>query len=115
MLRFCKGIYTNLKEIAKLSTTYKIINQFTNAWEYDDNFVQGKSCCVDSINDRAEFNMVRGALETLNFTEEECEAVWGVVAAVLHLGNITFTSNDDGHATLTDPTHAEHCSKVGMS
>ncbi|KAK3853225.1 hypothetical protein Pcinc_040224, partial [Petrolisthes cinctipes] len=73
---------------------------------------QGKSCYVDTINDRGDFEVVSGALETLNFTEEEREAVWGVVGAVLHLGNITFTNTEDGHAKLTDPTHAEHCSKL---
>lgn len=75
-------------------------------------FFQGKSCYVDSISDSGGFEAVQQALGTLNFTEEEKEAIWGVVGAILHLGNVSFRATDDGLAKVVDDKHVSYCSEV---
>lgn len=52
------------------------------------------------------------ALDILNFGDDEKAAIWGIIGAILHLGNVTFTANDDGLAKVVDETPVEYCSKV---
>lgn len=73
---------------------------------------QGQSCEVSSINDRAEFEAVDHALDILNFGNDEQESIWHVLGAILHIGNITFTADDDGHSQIADKTPVEHASKL---
>ncbi|CEP02434.1 hypothetical protein PBRA_009018, partial [Plasmodiophora brassicae] len=47
---------------------------------------------VDKIDDAADFAAVEGAMQLLGFTDEEATSVFGVVAAVLHLGDLQFES-----------------------
>ena len=75
-------------------------------------YFQGKSCYVDSINDAGDFEAVQRALDILNFSDEEKGAIWGIIAAILHLGNVSFKANDDGLAKVVDETHVNYCSKV---
>ncbi|KAK8726216.1 hypothetical protein OTU49_010428 [Cherax quadricarinatus] len=73
---------------------------------------QGESCTVDSVNDRADFEAVDHALDILSFTTEEQEAIWDVVGAILHLGNVAFKADDDGLARVKDETPIVNCSKL---
>ncbi|KAL6610563.1 hypothetical protein ACP70R_040532 [Stipagrostis hirtigluma subsp. patula] len=45
---------------------------------------------VDGISDAEEYLATRSAMNTVGITEQEQEAIFRVVAAVLHLGNINF-------------------------
>uniref|UniRef100_A0A0E0HHD2 Myosin motor domain-containing protein n=1 Tax=Oryza nivara TaxID=4536 RepID=A0A0E0HHD2_ORYNI len=45
---------------------------------------------VDGISDNEEYLATRSAMNTVGITEQEQEAIFRVVAAVLHLGNINF-------------------------
>ena len=45
---------------------------------------------VNGIDDSADYSEVCDAFGTLGLTPDERDAVWRIVAAVLHLGNITF-------------------------
>ncbi|XP_015693143.1 myosin-9-like isoform X2 [Oryza brachyantha] len=45
---------------------------------------------VDGISDTEEYLSTRSAMNTVGITEQEQEAIFRVVAAVLHLGNINF-------------------------
>ena len=36
------------------------------------------------------FAVIRGAMQVLNFTEEEQWNIWTIVALVMHLGNVVF-------------------------
>ncbi|KAK3134970.1 hypothetical protein QOZ80_5BG0413040 [Eleusine coracana subsp. coracana] len=51
-----------------------------------------QSTCVklDGISDAEEYLATRSAMNTVGITEQEQEAIFRVVAAVLHLGNINF-------------------------
>ncbi|KAG0695254.1 Myosin-IB [Chionoecetes opilio] len=73
---------------------------------------QGKSGHVDSISDSGDFEAVQHALATLNFTDEEKESIWGILGAILHLGNVSFKGDDDGLAKVVDETHVNYCSKL---
>ncbi|KAG8055649.1 hypothetical protein GUJ93_ZPchr0001g33025 [Zizania palustris] len=55
-------------------------------------YLNQSSCIrVDGINDAEEYLLTRNAMDTVGITEQEQEAIFRVVAAVLHLGNISFT------------------------
>ncbi|KAG7168346.1 Unconventional myosin IC-like [Homarus americanus] len=73
---------------------------------------QGKNSVVNSINDRADFEAVDHALDILSFTTEEQESIWGVVGAILHLGNVAYEADDDGLARVKDETPISDCSKL---
>lgn len=73
---------------------------------------QGESCHVSSINDRADFEAVDHALDTLNFSTDEQESIWCVVAAILHIGNVTFSACDDGLARIKDETPVRYASTL---
>lgn len=55
--------------------------------------------------------MTTSALRTLGFTADELESVWKITAAILHLGNITFTTNDD-QIVVANKTALKHASKL---
>ncbi|XP_058800038.1 unconventional myosin ID [Phymastichus coffea] len=46
-------------------------------------------------NDKSDYKTVMNAMSTLGFTQVETQTIWNVVAGVLHLGNITFTLDED--------------------
>ncbi|XP_037794658.1 unconventional myosin IC-like isoform X1 [Penaeus monodon] len=73
---------------------------------------QGDSSHVGGINDRGCFEAVDYALDILNFSTEEQEAIWGVIAAILHLGNVTFTEDDNRNAKVVDDQPVKECSKL---
>ncbi|XXQ37770.1 Myosin head (motor domain) [Plasmodiophora brassicae] len=55
---------------------------------------------VDKIDDAADFAAVEGAMQLLGFTDEEATSVFGVVAAVLHLGDLQFESVGERQSAL---------------
>ncbi|KAG0729962.1 Myosin-IA [Chionoecetes opilio] len=60
---------------------------------------QGGTPRVDSIADKTDYKACQQAFKTLGFTPEQVDAIWRVVAAILHLvgdqGNIEFKSAGD--------------------
>lgn len=56
---------------------------------------QGNASKVDAINDRGNFREVIASLNTLQFTKDEQETLWRVIAAILHLGNLEFETDDE--------------------
>jgi myosin-1 len=63
---------------------------------------QGDSIEVSSINDKTDFLVVKKALEVIGFTSDEVKALWNIVGAIILLGNINYTSNDEGLAQFSD-------------
>jgi len=49
---------------------------------------------VPTINDAAEFKTLCAALKTLNFSNSDQEAMWKILASVLHIGNIEFETQN---------------------
>nr|CAB3473388.1 unnamed protein product [Digitaria exilis] len=59
-------------------------------------YLNQSSCIeVDGINDAEEYLATRRAMDIVGINEEEQEAIFRVVAAVLHLGNIDFAKGTE--------------------
>lgn len=56
---------------------------------------------VDNIDDVKDFNATKHAMEVMGFTSDERHYVLQTLAAILHLGNITF-SEENNHAVIDD-------------
>jgi len=51
---------------------------------------QGGSVSCDGRDDAEEFANVRSAMKVLTFADEEIMEIWKILAAILHMGNITY-------------------------
>ncbi|CAG0887880.1 unnamed protein product [Cyprideis torosa] len=60
---------------------------------------QGGSAHVDGLSDRDNYKACASALKTLDFSADEIGTMWKVVASVLHLGNVTFATDDGSEDT----------------
>ncbi|KAM6965470.1 unconventional myosin-Ih [Aplochiton taeniatus] len=69
--------------------------------------VQGECANVSSINDRNNWKTVKNALQIIHFDESDTAHLFGIIASVLHLGNVQFESDSKGCATLNN--NAELC------
>ncbi|ENN70521.1 hypothetical protein YQE_12697, partial [Dendroctonus ponderosae] len=56
---------------------------------------QGNAARVDSINDKILFRDMITSLNTLQFSKEDQDTLWRVVAAILHLGDVQFDIVED--------------------
>lgn len=63
------------------------------------------------IYDQNDFNEVRKALNTLEFTEQEQTEMFSIISAILHLGNVGF-SEEEGISTILKPEIVDTVSKV---
>ncbi|XP_056888468.1 unconventional myosin-Ih isoform X6 [Takifugu flavidus] len=63
---------------------------------------QGQCAIVSSINDRNDWKTVKNALQIMNIDEINTKDLFGIVASVLHLGNVCFDSDSTGQAVLRD-------------
>uniref|UniRef100_A0A3P8WJA1 Myosin IH n=1 Tax=Cynoglossus semilaevis TaxID=244447 RepID=A0A3P8WJA1_CYNSE len=74
--------------------------------------VQGDCAKVSSINDRSDWKTVRKALSVIDFSEADVEHLFGIIASVLHLGNIRFDTDALGYATLSNNQEMHWVSKL---
>ncbi|KFW06700.1 Unconventional myosin-Ih, partial [Eurypyga helias] len=74
--------------------------------------IQGRCAKVFSINDKNDWKIVRKAFSIIDFTEKDVEHLFGIVASVLHLGNIQFEEDSNGHAIIRDGTQIKWISKL---
>ncbi|KAM9857812.1 unconventional myosin-Ih [Aulostomus maculatus] len=65
---------------------------------------QGECAIVPSIDDKNAWKTVKNALQVIDISEINTSHLFGIVASVLHLGNVQFDSDSKGHATLNDNT-----------
>ncbi|XP_022966587.1 myosin-17-like [Cucurbita maxima] len=56
---------------------------------------QSKCFELDGINDAHEYLATRRAMDVVGISEEEQEAIFRVVAAILHLGNVEFAKGEE--------------------
>ena len=61
---------------------------------------QGGNTHVETLNDIANFNHVKKALTTIEFTEEEQNALFAIVASVVHLGTVHFLEPEVEHGEV---------------
>ncbi|RLV99882.1 hypothetical protein DV515_00009383 [Chloebia gouldiae] len=74
--------------------------------------IQGRCAKVFSINDKNDWKIVRKAFSIIDFTEKDIEHLFGIVATVLHLGNIQFEEDSNGHAIIRDGSQIKWISKL---
>ncbi|KAG7612257.1 Myosin N-terminal SH3-like [Arabidopsis suecica] len=56
---------------------------------------QSKCLELDSINDAEEYHATRRAMDVVGISTEEQDAIFSVVAAILHIGNIEFAKGEE--------------------
>uniref|UniRef100_A0A2R5LJZ3 Putative myosin class ii heavy chain n=1 Tax=Ornithodoros turicata TaxID=34597 RepID=A0A2R5LJZ3_9ACAR len=56
---------------------------------------QGDCPKVNTINDRADYKQVCSAFKVLGFSQEHCDTLWKIVAAIIHLGEVEFVLDGD--------------------
>mmetsp|Transcript_31812 Transcript_31812/g.77526 ORF Transcript_31812/g.77526 Transcript_31812/m.77526 type:complete len:1662 (+) Transcript_31812:33-5018(+) len=59
---------------------------------------------VDDMDDKVEFNELTKSMRNLQFSDSEFEAVFKIVAGVLHLGNVEFASTGDRQCAVKPGT-----------
>uniref|UniRef100_A0A7N8WKL1 Myosin IHb n=1 Tax=Mastacembelus armatus TaxID=205130 RepID=A0A7N8WKL1_9TELE len=64
--------------------------------------VQGGCAKVSSINDKNDWKTVQKALSVIELSKSDIEYLFGIIASVLHLGNIKFEADVRGYATLSN-------------
>ncbi|KFP87563.1 Unconventional myosin-Ih, partial [Acanthisitta chloris] len=74
--------------------------------------IQGRCAKVFSINDKNDWKIVRKAFSIIDFSERDIEHLFAIVATVLHLGNIHFEEDSNGHAIIRDGTQIKWISKL---
>ncbi|XP_040106859.1 unconventional myosin-Ih [Oryx dammah] len=65
---------------------------------------QGRCAKESSVNDKNDWKTVSNAFSVIDFTKDDLEDLFGIIASVLHLGNICFEENQQGCASVPD-TH----------
>ncbi|XP_062272746.1 unconventional myosin-Ih [Scomber scombrus] len=63
---------------------------------------QGECAIVPYINDKNDWKTVKNALQVINIDEINTNHLFGIIASVLHLGNVRFDSDSKGHAALNN-------------
>ncbi|KAL6303713.1 nonmuscle myosin heavy chain b [Sparassis latifolia] len=70
---------------------------------------------VDGIDDSEEWKALKNALDVVGFSAAEQFELFRIVAAILHIGNITITSTRSDDAVMPDPSQAERvCHLLGV-
>lgn len=62
--------------------------------------LQGRACRLQGKEDAQDFKGLVKALRVLGLCAEELTEVWAVLAAILHLGNICFSSSEVGSPVM---------------
>jgi myosin-15 len=77
---------------------------------------KGASMAITSKSDTHDFQSLLTAMKVLNFTKNEQETIFKILAAILHLGNIYFsrTIDDPNHdlIQISSKTEIEWCSHL---
>ncbi|XP_064209608.1 unconventional myosin-Ih [Anguilla rostrata] len=74
--------------------------------------VQGECDKVSSINDKNDWKTMRKALSVIEFTESDIQPLFEIIASVLHLGNVHFSPDARGYATLPSNVELRWVSKL---
>ncbi|XP_070372910.1 unconventional myosin-Ih [Equus asinus] len=73
---------------------------------------QGHCAKESSINDKNDWKTVSNAFSVIDFTEDDLENLFGIIASVLHLGNVCFEENHQGRATVPHTHEIEWIAKL---
>ncbi|CAL4902054.1 unnamed protein product [Urochloa decumbens] len=110
--RFGKFVEIQFDKSGKISVVYLIllmmnilcwqdIKRYKLADPSSFHYLNQSTCIkLEEINDAKEYLATRSAMNTVGITEQEQEATFRVVAAVLHLGNISFVKGREVDSSL---------------
>lgn len=76
---------------------------------------QGATPTIDGVDDKAEFEATRKSLSTIGLSEDTQAAIFRVLAALLHLGNVKITATrNDSSLSPTEPSLVRACEMLGI-
>lgn len=75
-----------------------------------------EAVAINGVDDNIEFQRIVKAMHCLGFTEQERDFTFGVIQAILRLGNLSFTVKDKakGHAQLS-PEATKHIPHIALA
>lgn len=68
---------------------------------------------VDTIDDASQYKEVIKAMRTMEMSQKEQDDLFGIVASVLHMGNVGFTE-EDGVAQILKPASVDAVATVSI-
>ncbi|XP_075992022.1 myosin-VIIa-like [Anticarsia gemmatalis] len=72
----------------------------------------GNMLTCDGRNDSLEFNDIRSAFKVLNFPDHEVWGIFGLLAAILHLGNLKFKSFNFNNIESSEVADAINANRI---
>ncbi|XP_034557968.1 unconventional myosin-VIIa-like [Notolabrus celidotus] len=71
-----------------------------------------KGGCIncEGRDDATDYRRIRSAMKILNFSESQCQEILKLLAAILHLGNVSFEANTENNLETSDVSKSEHFS-----
>ncbi|SCV72410.1 BQ2448_3947 [Microbotryum intermedium] len=80
---------------------------------HDYAYLRGGRQDVDGMDDKQEWRLLRKALDTVGFSDDEQLRLFRIIAAILHMGNIEIGGTDQAH--IVDRTQLEKvCFLLGL-
>ncbi|KAL9129803.1 MAG: hypothetical protein Q9217_001840 [Psora testacea] len=67
---------------------------------------------VDGIDDISDFQDTVGAMETIKLEKDEQNNIFRTLSAILWIGNITFSEDENGSASISGTTAVEHVAQL---
>ncbi|XP_076854557.1 unconventional myosin-Ih [Brachyhypopomus gauderio] len=80
--------------------------------QYYNYLAQGECASENTINDKNDWQTVKNALTVIHFDDSDTEHLFGVIASVLHLGNVYFDRDVKGFAVLNSSPELRWVSKL---
>ncbi|CEG40844.1 myosin-like protein [Plasmopara halstedii] len=77
----------------EMKRALKLENLSANSFQY----INGGRCFqrTDGVRDEKQFQLMLQSMKVLGFTDVEQEAIWKILSALLHLGNVLFVSSEE--------------------
>ena len=75
----------------------------------------GRTLTCQGRNEVNEFSDIKGAMKVLNFTDKEASDIFQLLAAILHLGNLSFkpgTASNTESSDVQDPAAADRIARL---
>jgi myosin-5 len=78
---------------------------------HDFQYINGGQCFQrnDGVRDDKQFQLVLQSMKVLGFTDVEQEAIWKILSALLHLGNVLFVSSSGDEEEEDNGTASAPC------
>ncbi|XP_044074657.1 unconventional myosin-VIIb-like [Siniperca chuatsi] len=74
-------------------------------------FLTKGGCIVcEGRDDAQDYKRIRSAMKILTFSENQCQEILKLLAAILHLGNVSFEANTQNNLETSDVSKSEHFS-----